>query len=136
MSIMGDLEELRQIFQNARKAAFTQMIMVPEDRVKELMDRIVRDFPIEFEQASEIIGKSKTIIDLAQQKANTLSPNQVENAKKEAESIIRLANDESEKMKAQTLSFIQKIIADSLISIRKADSILQESLEGVKNANI
>ncbi len=136
MSIMGDLEELRQIFQNARKAAFTQMIMVPEDRVKELMDRIVRDFPIEFEQASEIISKSKTIIDLAQQKANTLSPDQVENAKKEAESIIRLANDESEKMKAQTLSFIQKIIADSLISIRKADSILQESLEGVKNANI
>lgn len=136
MSILGDLEELRQIFQNARKAAFTQMIMVPEDRVKELMDRIVRDFPIEFEQASEIITKSKTIIDLAQQKANTMTPDQVENAKNEAESLIKQAKDETEKMKAQTLAFIQKIIADSLISIRKADSILQESLEGVKDADL
>lgn len=136
MSILGDLEELRQIFQNARKAAFTQMIMVPEDKVKELMDRIVRDFPLEFEQASEIISKSKTIIDLAQQKANTMTPDQVENAKKEAESIIKQAKDETEKMKAQTLAFIQKIIADSLISVRKADSILQESLEGVKDADL
>lgn len=136
MSILGDLEELRQIFQNARKAAFTQMIMVPEDKVKELMDRIVRDFPLEFEQASEIISKSKTIIDLAQQKANTMTPDQVENAKKEAESIIKQAKDETEKMKTQTLAFIQKIIADSLISVRKADSILQESLEGVKDADL
>jgi hypothetical protein len=136
MSIPSDLEELREIFQNARKAAFTQMILVPEDKVKEIMDRIVRDFPIEFEQASEIVKKSKDILDLAQSKANELSPDQVEGAKKEAEEIIRLAHTEAEKMKTQTLAFIQKIIADSLISVRKADSILQESLEGVKNADL
>ena len=136
MSIPSDLEELREIFQNARKAAFTQMILVPEDKVKEIMDRIVRDFPIEFEQASEIVKKSKDILDLAQSKANELSPDQVEGAKKEAVEIIRLAHTEAEKMKTQTLAFIQKIIADSLISVRKADSILQESLEGVKNADL
>lgn len=136
MSILADLEELREIFLGARKAAFTDMIMVPQNRVNELMDRIVKNFPIEFEQASEIVLKSKDIIISAQEEAKKINPDDLEIARKQAESIISAAKIESDKMKAQTLSFIQKIIADSLISIRKADSILQESLEGVKNANI
>ena len=136
MSILADLEELREIFLGARKAAFTDMIMVPQNRVNELMDRIVKNFPIEFEQASEIVLKSKDIITSAQEEAKKINPDDLEIARKQAESIISAAKIESDKMKAQTLSFIQKIIADSLISIRKADSILQESLEGVKNANI
>ncbi|MBP7732339.1 MAG: hypothetical protein KA140_01045 [Caldisericia bacterium] len=136
MSILADLEELREIFLGARKAAFTDMIMVPQNRVNELMDRIVKNFPIEFEQASEIVLKSKDIISSAQEEAKKINPDDLEIARKQAESIISAAKTESDKMKAQTLSFIQKIIADSLISIRKADSILQESLEGVKDANI
>lgn len=136
MSILADLEELREIFLGARKAAFTDMIMVPQNRVNEIMDRIVKNFPIEFEQASEIVLKSKDIISSAQEEAKKINPDDLEIARKQAESIISAAKTESDKMKAQTLSFIQKIIADSLISIRKADSILQESLEGVKDANI
>lgn len=136
MSILADLEELREIFLGARKAAFTDMIMVPQNRVNEIMDRIVKNFPIEFEQASEIVLKSKDIISSAQEEAKKINPDNLEMARKQAESIISAAKIESDKMKAQTLSFIQKIIADSLISIRKADSILQESLEGVKDANI
>lgn len=136
MSILADLEELREIFLGARKAAFTDMIMVPQNRVNEIMDRIVKNFPIEFEQASEIVLKSKDIISSAQEEAKKINPDDLEMARKQAESIISAAKIESDKMKAQTLSFIQKIIADSLISIRKADSILQESLEGVKDANI
>lgn len=136
MSILADLEELREIFLGARKAAFTDMIMVPQNRVNEIMDRIVKNFPIEFEQASEIVLKSKDIISSAQEEAKKINPDDLEMAREQAESIISAAKIESDKMKAQTLSFIQKIIADSLISIRKADSILQESLEGVKDANI
>jgi polyhydroxyalkanoate synthesis regulator phasin len=136
MSILADLEELRDIFLGARKAAFTEMIMVPQQRVNELMDRIVKNFPIEFEQASEIISKSKDIISTAQEEARKINPDNLEIARNQAETILSQANIEADRMKTQTLSFIQKIIADSLISIRKADSILQESLEGVKDANL
>ncbi|NTU61081.1 MAG: hypothetical protein HGA95_01935 [Caldiserica bacterium] len=136
MSILADLEELREIFLGARKAAFTDMIMVPQNKVNELMNRIIKNFPIEFEQASEIVLKSKDIITSAQEEAKKINPDDLEIARSQAESIIKTAKDDAEKMKTQTLSFIQKIIADSLISIRKADSILQESLEGVKDANI
>jgi hypothetical protein len=136
MSILSDLEELRGIFLGSRKAAFTEMIMVPQNRVNELMERIVKNFPIEFEQASEIVRKSKEIIDTAEVEAKKKNPDDLEMARKQADQIISAAKEESEKMKAQSLAFIQKIIADSLITVRKADSILQESLEGVKNADI
>jgi argininosuccinate lyase len=136
MSILSDLEELRNIFLGARKAAFTEMIMVPQDRVNELMDRIVKNFPMEFEQASEIVRKSKEIIDAAEIEAKKKNPDDLEMARNQADQMLGTAQTEAEKMKAQTLAFIQKIIADSLISVRKADSILQESLEGVRNANL
>jgi hypothetical protein len=136
MSILSDLDQLREIFLGSRKAAFTEMIMVPQDRVNELMDRIVKNFPIEFEQASEIVKKSKEIIETAENEAKKINPNDLEMARKQAAQIIASANDESEKIKSHSLAFIQKIIADSLICVRKADSILQESLEGVKNADI
>ncbi len=153
MSILVDLEEFRELLINAKKAAFSKTILIPEHEARDLLEKIIRDFPSEFEEASEVVKNRDLIIRQAVEEAESIKLNAderakiikkaneeaqaiIENAKLEAIAIIEVTKVETEKLKDEAKGFIQKLIEQTLGHLRRSESILEESIEGIRNADI
>lgn len=153
MGIISDLENFRELILNGKKAAFSKTILIPEKEAREILERIIQDFPVEFEEASEIIRKRADLIRQAEIKAESIKLNADERAKIikeatekdqeivnqanfEASRIMEEAKTESKNMVCQTNDFVRKILEQAKTSITKSQAILEESIEGTKNANL
>ncbi|NLI41010.1 MAG: hypothetical protein GX421_07505 [Caldisericales bacterium] len=153
MGIISDLESFRELVLNGKKAAFSKTILIPEKEAREILERIIQDFPAEFEEASEIVKKRADLIRQAEIEAESIKLNADERAKIikeatekaqeiinqanfEASRIIEEAKAESKNMVCQTNDFVRKILEQAKSSVIKSQAILEESIEGTKNANL
>lgn len=153
MSIMQDLEAFREMLLAAKKAAFSKTVLIPEDEAKEIINRIIRDFPAEFEQASSILENRDEIIKNATKEAENIKLSVddrariVKAANEEASMILEKANSDAQKkqedtsaqivkMKQDTMEFIERLLEQTQAGLRKSQAIIEESKEGLKNANL
>jgi len=142
VSIINDLTALRDLIINSKKAAFSKTVLIPEKEAKDLLDQIIRDFPVEFEEAMAILKKREEIVNQAYKEADSIKLSKDERAQIinqaniDAKKIIEEAEIEAQRIKDQTKNFIAKIIDQTLQEVKKTETILEESLEGAKNANI
>ena len=138
MGMIKDLEELRDLILNAKKSAFSETVMIPQKKILSLMDRIIVNFPVEFEDASEVIRQREAIIQKAKSKAESIrnESGDIEEAETKAKQILDEAQEKVERMKSQAVDFIKRVIDQTLVEIKKTESILQESKEGVSDADI
>ena len=136
--MIKDLEELRDLILNAKKSAFSETVMIPQKKILSLMDRIIVNFPVEFEDASEVIRQREAIIQKAKSKAESIrnESGDIEEAETKAKQILDEAQEKVERMKSQAVDFIKRVIDQTLVEIKKTESILQESKEGVSDADI
>ncbi len=138
MGLIKDLEELRDLIMNAKKSAFSETVMIPQKKILSLMDRIIVNFPVEFEDASEVIKQREAIIQKAKSQAESIrnESSDIAEAEIKAKQILDEAQQKVERMKSQAVDFIRRVIDQTLVEIKKTESILQESKEGVSNADI
>ena len=138
MGLIKDLEELRDLIINAKKSAFSETVMIPQKKILSLMDRIIVNFPVEFEDASEVIKQREAIIQKAKSQAESIrnESSDIAEAEIKAKQILDEAQQKVERMKSQAVDFIRRVIDQTLVEIKKTESILQESKEGVSNADI
>lgn len=153
MSILNDLEAFREMLLTAKKAAFSKTVLIPEDEAKEIINRIIRDFPAEFEQASSILENRDEIIKNATKEAENIklsvddrarivkAANEeasiiLEKASSDALKLIEDTHTQTEKMKQDTLEFIERLLEQTQAGLRKSQAIIEESKEGLKNANL
>lgn len=138
MGMIKDLEELRDLILNAKKSAFSETVMIPQKKILSLMDRIIVNFPVEFEDASEVIRQREAIIQKAKSKAESIrnESGDIAEAETKAKLILDEAQEKVERMKSQAVDFIKRVIDQTIVEIKKTESILQESKEGVSDADI
>jgi hypothetical protein len=138
VGLIKDLEELRDLIMNAKKSAFSETVMIPQKKILSLMDRIIVNFPVEFEDASEVIKQREAIIQKAKSQAESIrnESSDIAEAEIKAKQILDEAQQKVERMKSQAVDFIRRVIDQTLVEIKKTESILQESKEGVSNADI
>jgi len=138
VGLIKDLEELRDLIINAKKSAFSETVMIPQKKILSLMDRIIVNFPVEFEDASEVIKQREAIIQKAKSQAESIrnESSDIAEAEIKAKQILDEAQQKVERMKSQAVDFIRRVIDQTLVEIKKTESILQESKEGVSNADI
>ncbi len=138
MGVIKDLEELRGLILNARKSAFSETVMIPQKKITEILDRVIVNFPIEFEDASEVIKRREAIIKKANDEAESikLSTDASAQAEKKSREILDEAQEKVEQMKIQAVDFIKKVIDQTLVEVRRTESILEESKEGIIDADI
>lgn len=136
--MIKDLEELRDLILNAKKSAFSETVMIPQKKILSLMDRIIVNFPVEFEDASEVIRQREAIIQKAKSKAESIrnESGDIAEAETKAKLILDEAQEKVERMKSQAVDFIKRVIDQTIVEIKKTESILQESKEGVSDADI
>jgi hypothetical protein len=138
VGVIKDLEELRDLILNARKSAFSETVMIPQKKITEILDRVIVNFPIEFEDASEVIRQREAIIKKANDEAESikLSTDASAQAEKKSREILDEAQEKVEQMKIQAVDFIKKVIDQTLVEVRRTESILEESKEGIIDADI
>ncbi|MCK5744417.1 MAG: hypothetical protein KAH30_06715 [Caldisericia bacterium] len=138
MGVIKDLEELRDLILNARKSAFSETVMIPQKKITEILDRVIVNFPIEFEDASEVIRQREAIIKKANDEAESikLSTDASAQAEKKSREILDEAQEKVEQMKSQAVDFIKRVIDQTLVEIKRTESILEESKEGIIDADI
>ncbi|MEZ4812384.1 MAG: hypothetical protein R2883_02680 [Caldisericia bacterium] len=138
MGVIKDLEEMRDLIINSKKSAFSETVMIPQKKILELLDRIIVNFPVEFEDASEVIKHRENILEKAKDEAEKikLSTDSTAAAEKKSKEILDETQAKVEQMKTQAVDFIKKVIDQTLVEIRKTESILEESKEGIEDANL
>ena len=138
MGVIKDLEELRDLILNARKSAFSETVMIPQKKITEILDRVIVNFPIEFEDASEVIKQREAIIKKAKDEAESikLSTDASAQAEKKSREILDEAQEKVEQMKSQAVDFIKRVIDQTLVEIKRTESILEESKEGIIDADV
>ncbi|HOO96474.1 MAG TPA: hypothetical protein PKV16_01795 [Caldisericia bacterium] len=138
MGVIKDFDKLREIVLSAKKAAFSESVILPQKTVVDLLENIIRNFPDEFESAAKIVKERDSILDVANKQAKAVreASDPVLQAEKKAKEVLDNAQEKANQMKAQATEFIAKILDQTLVEVNKTISILEESKEGLKDANI
>ena len=114
MDLLGALNELEELVENSAKIPLTRKVMVDEDRLLDLLDRIRTNIPEEIRQAKWIIQEREKVISESQKEAMRI----IEDAQKQVEK----KADESEVARQA------KAVADDIIA--RAQTVAAEIREG------
>ena len=138
MGVIKDFDKLRELVLSAKKAAFSESVILPQKTVIELLERIIKNFPDEFENAAKIVKERDEIIENAkkQAKASKEASDPVLQAEKKAKEVLDNAQEKASLMKTQATEFIAKVLDQTLVEVGKTISILEESKEGLKDADL
>lgn len=113
MDLLNSLNELEELIENSGKASFTRKVMVEEDRLLDLLDRIRTTMPEEVRQAKWIIQEREKVLQDSQKEAMRI----VDDAQKQIEK----RADDSEIVRQA------KVNADEILG--KAESVAMEIRE-------
>ncbi|MEG3071130.1 MAG: ATPase [Peptococcaceae bacterium] len=116
MDLLNSLNELEELIENSGKVPFTRKVMVEEDRLLDLLDRIRTTMPEEVRQAKWIIQEREKVLQDSQKEAMRI----VDDAQKQIEK----RADDSEIVRQA------KVNADEILG--KAESVAMEIREGAK----
>ncbi len=116
MDLLSALNELEELIENSGKVPLTRKVMVNEDSILDLLDRIRTTIPEEIRQAKWIIQEREKVMSESQKEAMRI----MENAQKQVE---KKAEDSEVVRKA-------KVIAEEIVA--KAEQTAQEIREGAR----
>ena len=116
MDLLSALNELEELIENSGKVPLTRKVMVNEDSILDLLDRIRTTIPEEIRQAKWIIQEREKVMSDSQKEAMRI----MENAQKQVE---KQAEDSEVARKA-------KVVAEEIIA--KAEQTAQEMREGAR----
>ncbi|MCL6634976.1 MAG: ATPase [Peptococcaceae bacterium] len=116
MDLLSALNELEELIESSGKIPLTRKVMVDEDRLLDLLDRIRTTIPEEIRQARWIIQEREKVLDDSKKEAMRI----LEDAQKQVE---RRA-DESEVARQA------KAVAEEIVA--KAESVAREIREGAR----
>ena len=116
MDLLSALNELEELIENSGKVPLTRKVMVNEDSILDLLDRIRTTIPEEIRQAKWIIQEREKVMSESQKEAMRI----MENAQKQVE---KQAEDSEVARKA-------KVVAEEIIA--KAEQTAQEMREGAR----
>ena len=116
MDLLSALNELEELIENSGRVPLTRKVMVNEDSILDLLDRIRTTIPEESRQAKWIIQEREKVMSESQKEARRI----VENAQKQVE---KQAEDSEVVRKA-------KAVAEEIIA--RAERTAQEMREGAR----
>ncbi len=116
MDLLSALNELEELIETSSKVPFTRKVMVEEERLLDLLDRIRTTMPEEIRQAKWIIQEREKVLGDSQKEAMRI----LDDVQKQIE---RKADDSEVVRQA-------KIVAEEIIA--KAESVAREMREGAK----
>ncbi len=116
MDLLSALNELEELIETSSKVPFTRKVMVEEERLLDLLDRIRTTMPEEIRQAKWIIQEREKVLGDSQKEAMRIL-DAVQNQ-------IERKADDSEVVRQS------KIVAEEIIA--KAESVAREMREGAK----
>ena len=116
MDLLSALNELEELIENSGRVPLTRKVMVNEDSILDLLDRIRTTIPEEIRQAKWIIQEREKVMSESQKEARRI----VENAQKQVE---KQAEDSEVVRKA-------KAVAEEIIA--RAERTAQEMREGAR----
>jgi cell division septum initiation protein DivIVA len=116
VDLLRALNELEELIENSGKVPLTRKVMVNEDSILDLLDRIRTTIPEEIRQAKWIIQEREKVMSDSQKEAMRI----MENAQKQVE---KQAEDSEVARKA-------KVVAEEIIA--KAEQTAQEMREGAR----
>ncbi len=117
MDLLNSLNELEELIENSGKIPFTRKVMVEEDRLLDLLDRIRTTMPEEVRQAKWIIQEREKVLDDSQKEAMRIMD--------DAQKLLEKKADDSEVVR-QARTSAEEILA-------KSESIAMEIREGAKD---
>lgn len=117
MDLLNSLNELEELVENSGKIPFTRKVMVEEDRLLDLLDRIRTTMPEEVRQAKWIIQEREKVLNDSQKEAIRIMDDAQKQIEKKA--------DDSEVVRQA------KISAEEILA--KAEGIAVEIREGAKD---
>lgn len=116
MDLLSALNELEELVESSSKIPLTKRVMLDEDRILDLLDRIRTTIPEEIRQAKWIIQEREKVLNDSQKEAMRI----LEDAQKELE---KRADDSEIARQA-------KVLAEEIVS--KAESVAKEIREGAR----
>jgi cell division septum initiation protein DivIVA len=116
VDLLSALNELEELIENSGRVPLTRKVMVNEDSILDLLDRIRTTIPEEIRQAKWIIQEREKVMSESQKEARRI----VENAQKQVE---KQAEDSEVVRKA-------KAVAEEIIA--RAERTAQEMREGAR----
>ncbi len=116
MDLLSALNELEELVETSSKVPFTRKVMVEEERLLDLLDRIRTTMPEEVRQAKWIIQEREKVLGDSQKEAMRI----LDDVQKQVE---RKADDSEVVRQA-------KMVAEEIVA--KAESVAREMREGAK----
>lgn len=117
MDLLSALNELEELIESSGKIPLTRRVMVDEDRMLDLLDRIRTTIPEEIRQAKWIIQERDKVLDDSQKEAMRI----LEDVQRQVE---RKADDSEVVRQA-------KLMAEEIMA--KAESMAREIRDGARN---
>ncbi|HOV78531.1 MAG TPA: ATPase [Bacillota bacterium] len=116
MDLLSALNELEELIESSGKIPLTKKVVLDEDRVLDLLDRIRTTIPEEIRQAKWIIQEREKVLNDSQKEAMRI----LEDAQKELE---KRADDSEITRQA-------KVLAEEIV--KKAETVAREMREGAR----
>ncbi|MCL6558666.1 MAG: ATPase [Firmicutes bacterium] len=116
MDLLSALNELEELIESSSKIPLTRKVMLDEERILDLLDRIRTTIPDEIRQARWIIQEREKVLDDSQKEAMRI----LEDARRQVEK----KADESEVARQA------KVVAEEIVA--KAESVAREIKEGAR----
>ena len=117
MDLLNSLNVLEELIENSGKIPFTRKVMVEEDRLLDILDRIRTTMPEEVRQAKWIIQEREKVLDDSQKEAMRIMD--------DAQKLLEKKADDSEVVRQARTS------AEEILT--KSESIAMEIREGAKD---
>lgn len=111
MDLLNSLNELEELIENSGKIPFTRKVMVEEDRLLDLLDRIRTTMPEEVRQAKWIIQEREKVLQDSQKEAIRIMDDAQKQIEKKADDseIVRQAKTNAEEILARAESVAAEI---------------------------
>jgi len=147
-SIIDEIENLKQIIENAKRVPFSKFITIDKDEVLGSIMRIEAMLPEEVKQAVNISKQKDMILQNAyEEKERIIKEAELEfkklvdesnvllEARKEKEKILKEAKEEAERIRNEALAFAKDILSKVEAVLEKAQNTIKESKEAIDNEN-
>ena len=125
------IDELEQILANASRVPFSRRLMIEEDDILDVIDRMRVAVPDEIRQARHIVRERDQLLESTKKKiAHTLSEQGLlEVAQRERAKIVGEAEAEASRIRAEADDYSRQVLLDLEERVGKALLIIQNGLE-------
>jgi vacuolar-type H+-ATPase subunit H len=125
------INELEEALAAGSRVFFSRRLMVDEERLLDIIDKLRVSVPDELRQARQVVREREQLLDTARRKANDSLSEQglLEIAKRERARIIGEAEAEAARVRAEADDYSRQVLLDLEDRVGKALTIIQNGLD-------